>query len=209
MNPFALALTTLFHPIDSLDIIKRERERKRALIPAVMLLLLAFFVNYLYVFFVSFQLQECGIIGVPLITWVVASVGITSILSGESKLPEIFIASCYSLTPFIVFTPILAALSHILSTSEQGVYTFLRTGLVVWVVLLLFLSLKKLNDYGFMKTVLVAIIALAFMVIILAVVILLVSLTAQLITFFTGLWEEIDLQYIHSGKGAGAARKKS
>ena len=112
-------------------------------------------------------------------------------------LPEIFIASCYSLTPFIVFTPILAALSHILSTSEQGVYTFLRTGLVVWVVLLLFLSLKKLNDYGFMKTVLVAIIALAFMVIILAVVILLVSLTAQLITFFTGLWEEIDLKYIH------------
>lgn len=72
-----------------------------------------------------------------------------------------------------MFTPILAALSHILSTSEQGVYTFLRTGLVVWVVLLLFLSLKKLNDYGFMKTVLVAIIALAFMVIILAVVILL------------------------------------
>ncbi|MBS5479604.1 MAG: hypothetical protein KHX46_00540 [Clostridiales bacterium] len=208
MNPFALALTTLFHPIDSLDIIKRERERKRALIPAVVLLLLAFFVNYLYVFIVSFQLQEkeaidanllleCGIIGVPLITWVVASFGITSILSGESKLPEIFIASCYSLTPFIVFTPILAALSHILSTSEQGVYTFLRTGLVVWVVLLIFLSLKKLNDYGFMKTVLVAIIALAFMVIILAVVILLVSLTAQLITFFTGLWEEIDLKYIH------------
>ena len=203
MNPFALALTTLFHPIDSLDIIKRERERKRALIPAVVLLLLAFFVNYLYVFIVSFQLQEkeaidanllleCGIIGVPLISF-----GITSILSGESKLPEIFIASCYSLTPFIVFTPILAALSHILSTSEQGVYTFLRTGLVVWVVLLLFLSLKKLNDYGFMKTVLVAIIALAFMVIILAVVILLVSLTAQLITFFTGLWEEIDLKYIH------------
>lgn len=68
---------------------------------------------------------------------------------------------------------------------------------MVWVVLLLFLSLKKLNDYGFMKTVLVAIIALAFMVIILAVVILLVSLTAQLITFFTGLWEEIDLKYIH------------
>ena len=197
MNPFALALTTLFHPIDSLDIIKRERERKRALIPAVVLLLLAFFVNYLYVFIVSFLLLECGIIGVPLITWVVASFGITSILSGESKLPEIFIASCYSLTPFIVFTPILAALSHILSTSEQGVYTFLRTGLVVWVVLLLFLSLKKLNDYGFMKTVLVAIIALAFMVIILAVVILLVSLTAQLITFFTGLWEEIDLKYIH------------
>ena len=58
MNPFALALTTLFHPIDSLDIIKRERERKRALIPAVVLLLLAFFVNYLYVFIVSFQLQE-------------------------------------------------------------------------------------------------------------------------------------------------------
>ena len=48
-----------------------------------------------------------------------------------------------------------------------------------------------------LKTVLVAIIALAFMVIILAVAILLISLTAQLITFFTGLWEEIDLKYIH------------
>ena len=76
-------------------------------------------------------------------------------------------------------------------------FLFYAWGEPVWVLLLLFLSLKKLNDYGFLKTVLVAIIALAFMVIILAVAILLISLTAQLITFFTGLWEEIDLKYIH------------
>ena len=37
---------------------------------------------------VSFQylLLECGIIGVPLITWVVASFGITSIMSGERRI---------------------------------------------------------------------------------------------------------------------------
>ena len=132
---------------------------------------------------------------VPLFSWVVGSYLMTAITSGESTFLEILIASAYALVPYIVITPVLALVSNLLGSGEAGVYQALRTITLLWVILLLLLALQRLNDYSIKKTVGVAVLSVAAVIVMWAVCLLLFSLTVQFVTFFTGIGEEINLKY--------------
>lgn len=200
----------LLHPLDFLDIVKRERRTnvKSQIITVVALHFLAFLANYTYVFLVSFPLAskepidaniflECFIITIPLLTWVIASYAMSSIMSGESEFLEILTTSSYALVPFIIFTPLMALVSQLLGSGEAGMYATLRYGVILWVLILLVLGLQRLNDYTIPKTIIVTLVSVLAMVIIWAVCLLLFSLTIQLVSFFTGFWQEINLKYFY------------
>lgn len=183
-------LLMLYHPLDAYDILKMERERKDLVFPAVLLLLLASLEKYANNFAVSFQFRarefnsiniaiEMAYVIIPVIIWVVANFCMTSIMGGESKPKEIFITSCYCLAPYIVLTPVSAALSHVLGASEAGFYYFLQGAALVWVVLLLFFALLRQNSYQFFEALGITFLCVLFMVILAAVVIFLIALTMQ------------------------------
>lgn len=206
VKAWGLALMILFHPLEFFDIIKRERTKKFPWLSVVCLYLLAFLANYSYIFIVNFQLStkepidanillELATVAVPLLSWTVASFAMSSILNGESKLLEITQATAYCLVPQIVMTPLLGLFSNLLSASESGLYQSLRTFVIVWMVILLFLGLKRLNDYSFWKNVLVALISLFAIVVMWAVIVLLFALTIQLLNFIGGIGKEINLKY--------------
>jgi len=170
--------------------------------------LAAFLVRYSYNFLVSFQLQEkettsvnllfeFAMIAIPIVTWSVASFCITSIMSGESKFSEIFMSSAYCLVPYIILAPILGVFSHILSSSESGIFSFLKLTVLVWVILLLFLSMLRMNDYGFIKAIGVCVLSVLFMVLILAVIVLLIALSVQLVVSVLDFLKEVQLKYIY------------
>lgn len=91
-------LLIVFHPLDCMDIIKREKKQARLWVVPV-LYLLAFLVNYAYIFLVHFPLEsknpadaslllEAAMVIVPLFSWVVGSYLMTAITSGESTFLE-------------------------------------------------------------------------------------------------------------------------
>lgn len=195
------ALLMIFHPIDCFVMIKRERARFK-IWPAALLYLLAVIANYLYIFIVHFPLSEkqstdanigleLAMVIVPLFTWTVASYAITAIINGESHFTELITANAYTLVPYIVLTPLLGIISNILSYEQAGVYFFFKYVSLLWVLLLLFLALKYLNDYTLWQTVGITVLSLIAMVVIWAVILLLASLTLQLITFFADVYKEI------------------
>lgn len=197
---FKKALLIIFHPIDCLDIIKRERNSFRVL-PSLILYLLTVVVNYAYIFIVHFPLSqkkgidaniglELAMVVVPLITWTIASYAITSIINGESHFTELFTAYSYALVPYIILTPVLGTISNLLSFEQLGVYYFFKYISLLWVLVLLFVALKYLNDYTFGQTVGITVLSIIMMVVIWAVVLLLASLTLQLLTFFADLYKE-------------------
>lgn len=192
IGAFSLALVLLHHPLDAFDIIKRERESKRFRLFALLLIVLAFAVRYIYQFLVSFQLQqkdtssvnlpfELGIVFIPVFAWVMASFCMTSILGGESKMGEILTTTGYCLVPYIVMTPLFGLLSHVLSSTESGFFVFFRSAVLVWVFLLLFAALARQNDYGFWKAVIVGLLSLLCMAVILVLAVLLIALSMQLV----------------------------
>lgn len=193
----------LYHPLEAFDIIKMERDRKGMMLPAVILLLLASLEKYVYNFVVSFQFRkrdlnavnfwvEIAYVLIPVIVWVIADFCMTSIIAGETKLHEIFITAGYCLAPYIVMTPILAVLSHILGAGETGFYYFFQGATLVWVILLLFVALLRQNNYGFLKAIVVTILCVLFMAIFAAVVIFLISLSIQLLTAVYEVFQEIE-----------------
>ena len=201
---FQKALLILYHPIDCFDIIKRERSSFRA-IPVVILYLLAVLVNYVYIFMVHFPLAgkkpidaniglELAMVVVPLFTWTIASYAITSIINGESHLTELITAYAYALVPYILFTPILGLVSNVLSFEQAGVYYFFKYVSLLWVLFLLFLALKHLNDYTMWQTVGITVLSIIMMAVIWAVLLLLASLTLQLIKFFVDIYKEISFK---------------
>lgn len=208
MHPLAKCLLMVFHPLDCCDIIKREHRRgrgERIIIP-LFLYILAFLANYAYIFVVHFPLSEKSIVDanvlmeaamviVPLFSWVVCSYAMTSISSGESTFRENLAASGYCLVPYIVLTPLLGLFSNLLSLQEAGIFSFLRIAVLLWTILLLLVCLKHMNDYTLMKTARTAVLSVLAVIVMWAVCLLTFSLTIQVVVFFTGIGEEINLKY--------------
>lgn len=196
-------LLMLYHPLEAYEILKMERERKGMLLPAVLLLLIASLEKYANNFAVGFQFRgrdlnsislvvELAYVIIPVVVWVVANFCMTSIMGGESKPKEIFVTACYCLAPYIVLTPVSAALSHILGASEAGFYYFLQSAALVWVILLLFFALLRQNNYSFLQALGITFLCVAFMVVLAAVVVFLIALSMQFVSAVVEIFQEFQ-----------------
>ena len=204
-NVAQMSLLMLFHPIDALDIIKRERKTFKPWRCALLMFLLAI-VNYTYTFYVNYvlgnkQVQQASlpldlaVAFLPLLTWVVSAYAITAIVVGEASFTELLTASCYCLTPVILFKPVLGLISNIMTSSEADIYAILSFAMYAWMIILLFYSLKRLNDYTFAKTLLITLIAIIAMLIIWGVLLLIIALFGQVVFFVQQIAREFQLKF--------------
>ncbi|MBR4073311.1 MAG: YIP1 family protein [Clostridia bacterium] len=205
LNIVQMSLMMLFHPKDALDIIKRNRADFKPLRVFILMLLLAI-VNYTYTFYVNYTLGtksvtqanfflDLALAFLPLLTWVVSSYAITAVIVGECSFTELLTASSYCIVPIILFKPIIGILSNVMTVSDSDIVTGLTFLVYAWTILLLFLSLQRLNDYSVLKTLAVTVVAIISMLIIWGVVLLLFTLVAQIVYFLQELIGEIRLKY--------------
>lgn len=202
MKSLKLCLMTLFHPVVVTEYIKKQRDKRKNWIPIAVLLLLALAVRIFSIYVTHYPLAsvsvrkanlllECGKLFVPVITWVLASYAMTTILDGETLFYETALFSAYALVPYIVFTPVLTLLSHLMDINQLGLYTTLEIIILGWVVLLMVLALKEMNGYSMGKTVLLICLSLFTMVMIWAMVILLYTISSQFVTMVREMFYEV------------------
>lgn len=205
LNIVQMSVMMLFHPRDALDIIKRNRSEFKPLRVFILMFLLSV-VNYTYTFYVNYSLGtksvtqanylfDLALAFLPLLTWVVSAYAITAVIVGECSFTELLTASSYCIVPLIIFTPVIGAVSNIMSASDSDLLVGFKFIVYAWVLILLFLSLQRLNDYSFAKTVAVTLVALIAMVVIWAVILLLFTLIAQVVYFVKEIVGEIILKY--------------
>ena len=204
MRSLKLCLMTLYHPIVVTEHIKKQRGEKTNWIPVIVLLALALGVRILSIYGTHYPLAavsvrtanlllECGKLFTPVLTWVLASYMMTTILDGETLFSETLTFSAYALTPYIVFTPTLTLASEIMENSQIGLFTTLEIIILGWVVLLMILALKEMNDYSMGKTVGMILLSLFTMVMIWSMAILLYTIASQ----FVGMIKEIFYEVIY------------
>lgn len=189
------------HPISAFYVVKRDRKQYRTAISCV-LYLLAFVAQYVYILAVHYPLSsmrpyesdmvlEFVKLLLPVLTWVIASYGITSISGGETKFKDVFNAGALCLLPVIVFKPILALLSRILAKGEQGLFDVLYIGIIIWVILSLFIALLTMNDYRLGQAIGITLLSIISMLVLWAVALLIYALSSQLVAFFNSVLIEI------------------
>jgi DNA-binding beta-propeller fold protein YncE/uncharacterized membrane protein (GlpM family) len=150
------------NPIDGYYGIKEEN---RASLGSATILYLWFFAGYLFsIYYTGFILnytelsnvilsKEIAVVFVPLALWVISNYLVSTINDGEGKFKQVYIATIYSLMPYLIFKPIIVLVSNVLTLNDAFVYNFSNTIVMAWSALLLFLMVKEIHGYTVGETI--------------------------------------------------------
>lgn len=83
---------------------------------------------------------------------IVSTYLVTTITDGEATFKEIYQGYAYSLGPYILFKPLMAIISNVLTLNESFILSFLNVIILVWSLVLVFISIKELNGYKVRNT---------------------------------------------------------
>lgn len=198
-----LAVLFLFHPVKANTVVKRNRDTFK-LFPVLVLFGISILLRIITIYTVNYTVSdilptdanfifEIAVILLPLLTWVISTYGILTNLSGEAKFTESLTAVSYSLTPYIVTAPFMILVSFVTSYQEAGIYSGVKLLILLWQLLLIFISLKVLNDIHFTKSLIYTFFGIAGMVVIWGLALLVFALTSQVGYFISEMFQEIQL----------------
>lgn len=199
INPFKI----INHPIDTIEALK---EKKNGSIISASLILLAFTVAEIILtvtkgfIFNTSRIEDFNIVMVlarslfMVLLFVVANWALCTLLDGEGRVIDIYIATCYCLLPLVFARIIEIFASNILTESEYVFVGMIVMCLNLWFVVLLLFSLKTIHNYTFTKTLWNALVTLIAMAIIFFILFLFIILVQQLYIFFATVATEIILR---------------
>jgi len=122
---------------------------------------------------------------------IISSYLICTINDGESTFKQLYTGYIYALGPYIVLKPFIVLISNVITYNEVFIVQFANFIMYSWIVILLFMALKELNNYSFKKT--VGIIGLIFFTALIAVLLLFIIyvLVAQVADFVQAIFGEV------------------
>lgn len=188
------------HPIDGSYGIAREG-RASLIAPSILLFIFTveFIINKYLCGFLQKTVREgryeifsdIGIILVVIIALTVCNYLVCTINEGEGTVKKIYTYFCYSLMPYIVFTPISFVLSHVLTDNEQFLITLVQVVMIGWLAVLVILAIKEVNNYTGKETFKIICLTI-FTILILALLIFIIYvLWAQVFEFISSIIGEV------------------
>ncbi len=190
----------IFHPFDGFWDLKYEK-RGKAWVSSLLILativvmtleraLTGFAVSATPGFKIDLVYQ-LKLVLVPLALFIVSNMSITTLMDGKGSFKDLYIASGYVLTPFVVIKLPITLFSNLLTQSEAVYVTLLNALAVIWVVFLIFCALMSIHEYTAGKTVGTIILTIVAMVIICFICVLFFSLFSELVGFIYTLFREM------------------
>ncbi len=190
----------IFHPFSGFWDLKREHRGSLAAaltFVGVFIMLTTFEKQTTGFLFNSVRLKDVNVV-VDILTvamiyvlWCVANWCLTSLMDGEGKMKDIFIAMGYAVLPMILIRLPLIALSLALTQEEGTFYYVLSSFSYIWTGLLVFFGTMVTHQYSFKKTVLTCILTVLGMAIIMFIGLLFFSVIQQMITFVGTIYKEL------------------
>jgi len=149
------------HPIDGCYGIKRQG--KVSVLSAnilVVIMILFFIINKYFCGFLLKMVREgyydvfsdIGMIVVVLVLVTGCNYLMCTINDGEGKLKHIYCSFVYSMAPYIMLMPVVFAISHVVTFNETFFVEFAYVFMFVWIAVLVFLSIKEINNYSAKET---------------------------------------------------------
>lgn len=193
-------LRFMAHPIDMFNDIKYE---KRGSLAIANILLVLYFVeeiiNYFTVAYLysnneaqSFSVWPILLRTVVIVLlWCITNWAMSTLQDGKGNFKEIYLATCYSLTPIVMCSVPLTLITNLMTLSESMFYTAISSALNIWALILVFLGTMVVHQFTVRKTVGSVILSLAMIVIIAFLALLAFSISQQMVTFVNTLITEL------------------
>ncbi len=193
-------LRFMAHPIDMFNDIKYE---KRGSVGIANVLLALYFVeeiiNYFTVAYLysNNEAQSFSVWPILLRTviivllWCVTNWAMSTLQDGKGNFKEIYLATCYSLTPIVICSVPLTLITNFMTLSESMFYTAISSALNIWALILIFLGTMVVHQFTVRKTIGSVILSVAMIIIIAFLVLLAFSISQQMVTFVNTIITEL------------------
>ena len=131
-------------------------------------------------------------VAVPVLLWTIANWCLTTLFDGEGSLKDIFIASCYALSPLPLLLIVSTLFSNVVTLNEAALVSLLVTVGFIWALGLIFFGTMVTHDYSLFKTIVTTLATVLAMAIIMFVAILFTSLLGKMLSFITSIYTELS-----------------
>ena len=125
-----------------------------------------------------------------ILLWSVCNFLVCSMFEGKGTLREVYIASTYTLAPYILFTFIRTLLSNFLPMSALGVLNGFETALVLYTFFMLCIAMITVHEFDFFKFILTGIVIVFSMILMVFIIFMCAILLKQFGSFLYSLYEE-------------------
>ena len=196
------AFHIIFHPFDGFWDLKHEKRggvRGATIILCTTVLVFIYQAvgrGYLYNPYgasVSYITEILSVI-LPLFLWVTANWCLTTLFDGEGTYKDVYVATCYSLTPLPLLILPTIWLSNIVTLDEMGILALVNSIAFVWLGLLVFFGMMVIHDYTLGKNVLTTIGTIVGAAFIMFIIILFGTLLSKVYGFFYNIYAEISFR---------------
>lgn len=197
------ALYVVFHPFDGFWDLTREKRGSMAAANTIVIALLLTrlarlrFTNFMFLV-VHWEylnlFEEWASILLPLGIWCVANWGFTTLFDGKGTLKDIYIATAYSLAPYLLLRIPMILLSNVVTYDERAFYVILEVVSQLWSIGLGVLAMQMIHDYTIGKTLLFTVMSVFGMLVIIFLMALFFSLISDGVGYFVTLYREITFR---------------
>ena len=193
-------LYVIFHPFDGFwDLVHEKRGSLAAAHTFLALFLLTYVLKLMLTNFqfISAPIQyiniyeRCLSLLFPFLVLCLANWSLSTLFDGKGHFKDIYMAMCYALVPYVLIQLPLILVSNMISYDEAAFYTVLMSVSLIWCLLLAFVGLMEVHDYGPGKTLVFLFFTIFGALVILFLVLVFFSLLSDAAGYFVSMYREI------------------
>ncbi len=195
---FALYCTT--HPLDGFWDLTHEKRGTMAAAHTILIaavLLRIFKLKYTSFLFVRVYWEDLNIflyiasILFPLALWVIGNWALTTLFDGKGRLYQVYMGTCYGMTPYVVVQLPLMLISHGFTVDEAEFYAVVSAISLVYSAVLIVVAMGQIHEYSMGKNLLFTVFTLFAMLVMVFILMLFFSMISQGIAYFISLGREL------------------
>ncbi len=194
------SLYCITHPLDGFWDLTHEKRGSIAAANTILLLTLlarilklqytSFIFNKVYWPKVNIFLYLASIL-FPLALWCVGNWGLTTLFDGKGRLSQVYMATCYGLTPYPLIQFPLIIFSNMVTVDEAEFYSVLSVLSLVWAAMLIMAAMSQIHEYKMSKTLLFTVATGFAMLVMIFILLLFFSMISQGVAYFISLGKEL------------------
>lgn len=200
LKTLRFSLYCITHPLDGFWDLTHEKRGSIAAANTILILTLvarimklqftSFIFNKVYWPEVNILLYLASIL-FPLALWCVGNWGLTTLFDGKGRLSQIYMATCYGLTPYPLIQFPLIIFSNVVTVDEEEFYLVLSGLSLVWAALLILAAMSQIHEYKMSKTILFTIATGFAMLVMIFILLLFFSMISSGVAYFISIGREI------------------
>lgn len=200
LDSLRFALYCITHPLDGFwDLTHEKRGTYAAGNTILFLTLLIRVLKLRYTSFIFITVYWEGIniflyiasVLFPFTIFVIGNWGLTTLFDGKARLGQVYMASCYALTPYPLIQFPLMFLSNFITVDEAEFYSVISGLSLVWAGMLFIAAMGQIHEFSMAKNLLFIVASLFAMLVIIFILLLFFSMISQGVAYFVSLAKEI------------------